>query len=102
MLTFRTPIPVGENDLLISGLKDFYGSPISTDIVRFFVDSTFVNQEFFISSFKIENPYLVQINFNLNVDETSVVNTANYVFEPDNQATEVRVDENNKKIIYVK
>jgi hypothetical protein len=101
LLTFRSPIPIGENEMLISGLKDFYGSPISSEIVHFYMDSTVATQEFFISSFKIENPYLVQIKFNLDVDETSAVNPSNYIFEPDNQATEVRVDENDKRIIYV-
>ncbi|MCH7964851.1 MAG: S8 family serine peptidase [Bacteroidetes bacterium] len=101
LLTFREPIPIGNNQLLIKDLKDFYGSPIESGIVQFTMDSTIANQEFFISSFKIENPYLIRVTFNFDVDETSAQNVGNYLFEPDNKATSITIDKNNKKTILI-
>lgn len=101
LLTFREPIPIGDNQLLIKDLKDFYGSPIESDTVQFTMDSTIANQEFFISSFKIENPYLIRVTFNLNVDETSALNMGNYFFEPDNKAASINIDKNNDKTILI-
>jgi len=101
LLTFREPIPVGENELVLKDLKDFYGSPIEADTVYFTMDPTIANQEFFISSFKIENPYLIRVTFNFDVDETSAQNVENYFFEPNNKATSITIDENNKKTILI-
>ncbi|GBD86758.1 thermophilic serine proteinase precursor [bacterium BMS3Abin03] len=101
LLTFRNPIPVGENQLLIKDLRDLFGSQIQNDIISFNMDSTIAIQEFFISSFKIENPYLIKIVFNFDVDETTASDVNNYLFEPGNKATSVSIDENNKRIVYL-
>jgi len=101
LLTFREPIPLGVNQLLIKDLKDLYRSPIEPALVQFTMDSTIANQEFFISSFKIENPYLIRVTFNLEVDETSAQNVGNYIFEPDNKATSITIDDNNNKSILI-
>jgi len=98
LLTFR---PIGDNQITIQDLKDLYGSPIPSKIDTFFVDSTIVQQEFFVSSFSIENPYLIKVVFNFDVDETSAQIVGNYLFEPDNKATSVAIDKNNKKIILI-
>jgi hypothetical protein len=101
LLTFRVPLPVGENQITIQNLKDLYGSPIPSKIDTFIVDPDIVQQEFFVTSFNVENPYLVKVEFNFDVDETSALNTSNYIFDPDNRASEVTVDQTNKKIIYI-
>ena len=101
LLTFRQSIPVGNNQLLIKGLKDFYRSPVPDTTIQFQMDSTIIAQEFYISSFKVENPYLVKVIFNLDVDETSVLSTSNYSFEPDNRVSSIHVDDSNKKVIYL-
>jgi subtilisin family serine protease len=101
LLTFREPVPIGENQLVIKDLKDFYRSPIETDTVYFTMDSVMANQEFFISSFKIENPYLIRVTFNFDVDESSAINVENYFFEPDNKATSITIDESNSKSILI-
>ncbi|MCH9030151.1 MAG: hypothetical protein IH819_11200, partial [Bacteroidetes bacterium] len=98
LLTFKEPIRIGLNNLIVKDLKDLYGSPIPQDTIQFEMDSTIIRQEFFISSFKIENPYLIRVTFNLDVDETSSLKTDNYSFEPDNKATSITIDENNKKL----
>ncbi|MFC2103130.1 S8 family serine peptidase [Bacteroidota bacterium] len=99
LLTFRSPIPIGENQLLVKDLKDLYGSPISEKTISFTMDSTIAKQEFFISSFNIVNPYLVRVTFNLEVDENTVINTNNFTFEPENKAVDVSVGANNKTIM---
>jgi subtilisin family serine protease len=99
LLTFRNPIPVGENQLLVKDLKDLYGSPIPEKTFSFTMDSTIANQEFFISSFNIINPYLISVTFNLEVDESTVINTNNFIFEPENKASGISIGENNKTIL---
>jgi len=101
LLTFRVPLPVGENQITIQDLKDLYGSPIPPKVDTFIVDPDIVQQEFFVSSFNIENPYLIKVQFNFDVDEASAVNTSNYIFDPDNHASEVTIDQTNKNIIYI-
>jgi subtilisin family serine protease len=102
LLTFKEPIPIGLNNLIVKDLKDLYGSPIPQDTIQFEMDSTIIKQEYFISSFKIENPYLIQVTFNLDVDETSSLKTDNYSFDPDNKAASITIDENNNKTILIK
>jgi len=101
LLTFSDNIPVGPNNLLVRDLRDFYGSAIEEANVTFFMDSVIANPEFFISSFEILNSYLVRVVFNVNVDETSAINTDNYIFDPDNKASSVKVDDNDKRIILI-
>jgi len=101
LLTFREPLPIGDNQITIKDLKDLYGSPIPSKIDTFFVDSVIVQQEFFVSSFNIENPYLIKVVFNFDVDEASALNTSNYIFDLNNKASEVTIDQTNKNIIYI-
>jgi len=101
LLTFSDNIPVGPDTLLIRDIRDFYGSPIEEANVTFIMDSVIAKPEFFISSFEIVNSYLIRVVFNVDVDETSAINTENYIFNPDNKASSVKVDENDKKIILI-
>jgi hypothetical protein len=101
LLTFRDAIPAGENQLSVKELSDIYGSPIENSVVSFFMDSTLVSPEFFVSSFQILNAYEIKIVFNLEVDESQALNTLNYTFEPDNKVTSVRVDNNDGKTIFL-
>ncbi|RKY92990.1 MAG: hypothetical protein DRQ01_05565, partial [Ignavibacteriae bacterium] len=91
----------GPNNLLIRDIRDLYGSPIEEANVTFFMDSVIVNPEFFISSFKIINSYLIRVVFNVDVDETSAINTENYIFDPVNEASSVNIDANDKRIILI-
>ncbi len=101
LLTFRDQIPVGLNELEVSGLRDLFGSPIEPSSISFNMDSVIVNPEFFISSFKIVDAYNIRVIFNLEVAEQTAVNTSNYIFEPDNKAASVTIDETNKKIVNI-
>jgi hypothetical protein len=101
LVTFRDEIPFGLNELSISGLRDFYGSPIQPTDTTFIMDTVFVAPEFFISSFKIVDAYNIRVMFNLEVDETSAENVSNYIFEPDNKASSVSVDASDKKMVNI-
>ncbi len=98
LLSFSDKIPVGNNQLIVSGLRDIYNSPIPPSIIEFEMDSVLVYPEFFISSFKIIDAYTVQINFNLPVDESLASNPGNYHFEPDNKVTSVQVAGDKKSV----
>jgi len=99
LLTFRNSIPIGENTLLVKDLKDLYGSPISEKTLSFIMDSTIANQEFFISSFEILNSYLVSVTFNLEVDQSTITNTNNFTFEPENKAASISIGADNRTIL---
>jgi hypothetical protein len=101
LLTFRDKIPVGQNQLLVSGLRDLYGSPIQPATITFNMDSIIVNPEFFISSFDIVDAYNLRIVFNLSVDEQTAENITNYTFEPDNKVTSAKVDATDKRIVNI-
>ena len=101
LLTFKSSIPIGANQLSVTNLEDIYGSPIPDDTIQFRMDSSVVKQEFFVSMFKIESPYLIKIVFNREVDEISALNKENYSFNPDNKVTSIKIDENNPAIIYL-
>jgi len=101
LVTFRNEIPVGTNELSVTNLRDLYGSPIEASMDSFYVDSTIVNPEFFIASFKIIDDFNIRIIFNLDVDDLSAQNVNNYIFEPNNKASSVSVDESNKKMINI-
>jgi hypothetical protein len=101
LLTFRNEIPVGQNQLFVTGLKDFYGSPIQEVNVNFNMDSTIVLPEFFITAFEIVDPFNIKIEFNLEVDQQTATETSNYIFDPENRATSVTVDANDNKVIRI-
>jgi hypothetical protein len=101
ILSYNNNIPAGQNTLIVSKLKDYYGSPISTDTTLFNVDSVNTPEEFFVSSFEIIDPYKIKIVFNKTVNETEAKNINNYSFDPANKVTSVDIDASDKKIVYL-
>ena len=101
LLTFSDEIPIGDNQLLVSGLRDIYSSPIQSATINFIMDTVIVNPEFFISSFKIIDAYNIKIVFNLEVEDQSAENINNYIFDPDNKASSLSVDANDKKVVNI-
>ena len=87
--------------MLVSGLRDLYGSPIQPTLINFRMDSVIVKQEFFISSFQLIDAYNIRIAFNLDVDEQTAQNVGNYSFEPDNRVTSAVVDASDKRIVNI-
>lgn len=101
LLSFNAPLPDGESRIVVSKLRDFYNSPILEDTLTFYIQFSPDEIDFYVSSFEILSPYLIKIEFNFPVDETSAKNINNYSFEPGNKVSEVIVDPDNKKIIYL-
>ncbi len=101
LVTFRDEIPFGLNELSISGLRDYYDSPIQSTDTTFIMDTVLVTPEFFISSFKIVDAYNIKLIFNLEVDEATALNVNNYIFEPDNKASSVSVDASDHNIVNI-
>ena len=102
LLSYQIKLPIGKNYLYIKELKDLYGSIIPSDTIEFNVDSTISAKEFYVSSFEILNQYLIKIIFNLDVDINSAININNYTFEPQNNISNIEVDQDDSKIIYIK
>ncbi|HVO76195.1 MAG TPA: hypothetical protein VMT35_19375, partial [Ignavibacteriaceae bacterium] len=101
LISFSGNLPPGLNHLKIINLKDLYDSPVKNDTISFFIDSISAGQEFFIANHEIINPYLIKIQFNLEVDEASASVLSNYKFEPENAVTKISFDRSDKKIIYL-
>lgn len=101
LLTFSNPLREGTNTIYVSKLRDYYNSPVSDDSLTFNVNLIPEETEFFVSSFEIVNPYLIKINFNLAVDEQTATNVHNFSFNPHNVVTKVKIDNDDKRIIYL-
>ncbi len=102
LLNFPDPLTLGNNNLAINNLNDFYGSPINKDTLGFYVDSTSSNNiNFYIVSSEILDSYNLKITFNLPVDSTSALNKNNYIFTPENKVNSIQIDNNDSKTIYL-
>lgn len=100
LLNFVNNLPIGSNKLVIQNMRDFFGSPIKTDTISFIVDSIAAQEnQFYVSSFQLLSPYKVKLTFNIDVDESSALNTSNYIFKPENKVTSVVVDQSDKRNI---
>lgn len=101
LLTFNEMLPEADNVLIVKGLRDFYGSPVPEGTAVFRVIHIPPMGEFFISNHELLNPYLIKVQFNLSVDESSVSDIDNYTFEPENKASRIQIDAGEKNIVYV-
>ncbi|MCL5029149.1 MAG: S8 family serine peptidase [Bacteroidetes bacterium] len=101
LITFTDPLNTGENYLSIKNVNDFYGSPLKNDTVKFIVDSVSSQISFYVQSYEILNPYKIKLSFNMDVDSVSAVNINNYIFTPENKVTNVQVDNNDPKSIFL-
>jgi hypothetical protein len=101
LLTYNSDFPAGDHQIIIKDIKDFYGSPIQTDTLTFTAAQTPEVQSFYVSSFEIINSYKIKLTFNFPVDQTSALNTNNYLFSPDNKVSAVQIDQSDLKTIYL-
>lgn len=84
----------GRYSVTISGLTDNWGAPVNDTTLSFNSTTQNATGTLFVSSFKIQSPYLVELLFNKDVDPARAGNTANYVFSPDNAVSSVSVTGN--------
>lgn len=102
LLTYNQNLRAGKNYLMMNNIRDYFGSPMQTDTVAFIVDSFKIAQEqFYISSHELLNPYKLRIKFNLEVDGITASNPANYLFSPINNITSALVDPADKTTVYL-
>ena len=101
LLTYNSDFPAGDHQIIITDIKDFYGSPIENDTLIFTANQIPEIQSFYVSSFEIINSYKIKLTFNFPVDPNSAVNTGNYIFSPDNSVSSVQVDQEDSKTIYL-
>ena len=101
LLTYNSDFPAGDHQIIIKDIKDFYGSPIQTDTLTFTAAQTPEVQSFYVSSFEIINSYKIKLTFNFPVDQTSALNTNNYLFSPDNKVSAVQIDQADLKTVYL-
>jgi len=105
LLNYQSPFAAKRNySLEISGLRDFYNSPLDDESRNFTSSAADTSAQFYISSFNIVNNYSVKIEFNLDIDSSSAKNSGNYSFSPSNIANEISVDnsQKNKLILHTK
>ncbi len=101
LLTFKSELPTGAHELVVKNFRDFFGSPILADTINFIVDSIKTENQFFVSSHSILNPFEIKVTFNLDVDDVSAVNINNYEFTPFNNISKIETDPSDKKTIYI-
>jgi subtilisin family serine protease len=101
LLTFTSKFDEGENHLVIKNLKDNYGSPVKEETITFTVQPVITADNFFITAHRILGPYLLKLDFNYDVDETSAADKNNYTFEPGNFIEKIEVDVQNRNSIII-
>jgi subtilisin family serine protease len=101
LLSYAITLPEGEQQLVIKDIKDFYNSPIETDSLFFNMTPKQEEETFYITSFEIVNAYKIKLVFNLDVDSSTAINPDNYTFEPSNKVSNVILDPNDSKIVYL-
>lgn len=99
LLTFANNLKPGASKLTVTGLRDYYSSPVSTDTILFVVDTAKqMPTEFFISNYQIIDKFQIKVDFNLPVDESTVTNLSNYTFQPENKVDKISIGNNNSSI----
>jgi hypothetical protein len=92
LITFKDNFPLGINNIAVSNLNDYYGSPVKNDTIPFNVENIIVQSYLMISNHEIINPFRIKITFNMPVDSASAQNISNYTFEPENSVQSVEID----------
>ena len=102
LLNFKNDLPLGTSRISVSGLTDYYNSPIEKDTIDFKVDEVIANQEFFITNYTVIDQYRMKIVFNLDVDPNSLTDRSKFKFTPDNSIEDADVVQSNPKEIIIK
>lgn len=101
LLTFENRLPNGNYSLQTNGLVDIYNSPVDTNSIVFNVDQI-DSAKFYISRLELSGRFRLKVEFNADADTVTVLNPANYTFEPFNiNVTSVQQDNANRKIVYL-
>ncbi|MCE1165145.1 MAG: S8 family serine peptidase [Bacteroidetes bacterium] len=102
VLSFNPKLQNGSYTIGTKGLKDFYGSPVDTNVQAFTVNNT-DSSSFYLTSVALSSASTLRAEFNANTDTTTSVNAANYTFEPFGiTVVSVQRDAVNKNVLYIK
>jgi hypothetical protein len=91
----------GKYSVRSTGLRDFYNSPVDSNEMSFSVSIT-DSIIFYLSKLELIENRKLKLEFNLEVDSTSVMNKSNYNLEPfDISIVNVEIDQSNRKNIFL-
>jgi subtilisin family serine protease len=100
-ISFGNYLPNGNYTMKSKGLNDFYGSPVDTNSISFYVNQI-DSLTFYIKNVTLADRYKLRVEFNMNVDSTSARINNNYTFEPFGfTVLSVSIDNINKNIVYL-
>ncbi|MCF8260329.1 MAG: S8 family serine peptidase [Melioribacteraceae bacterium] len=88
LVQFESDFSNGQNSISIKNLRDYYNSPIADSTFLFPYSSNPEVEELYITSFKILNSNTVQLNFNLELDFSSI-DPSDFSFTPSNQIEKI-------------
>ena len=75
LITFTEKLSVGNHQLSINNLRDFYNSPMNDTIITFDVLDIIEDEDrLFITNYEILDNYNLVINFNFNLDTLTSLN----------------------------
>ncbi|MGB3017573.1 MAG: S8 family serine peptidase [Ignavibacteria bacterium] len=101
LLTLDNVPDNGSYSVKTIGLVDRFGSPVDSNSVAFSVNVV-DEPKFYITKLELQTGNKLKVNFNLDVEEASAENTANYKFEPFGiQVQSAAVDNSDRKTVYV-
>lgn len=84
LLSFNDPLVPGDHEIIISGLRDFYRSPIPPDTVTFTIEIVENEDLFYITNLTVRDEYRIKLTFNRIVAPSNIGNPANYQVSPSN------------------
>ena len=100
-LSFEKALSNGSYSVRSFGLKDIYGSPVDSNSVNFSA-SQIDTVKFYITKLELIGSTKLKVEFNLDVDSSSIRNVNNYSFEPfDIRVSSVSIENTDRKVIYL-
>lgn len=100
-LSFEDQLPNGNYTIRADELRDIYNSPVDTNSVSFVANQT-DSGKFYIAKLEMTGSRRLKVEFNTDTDSSTILNPANYSFEPfDIKVLSVERDNNHRKIIYL-
>ncbi len=102
MIMFEDPLIQGNYKLSVTGLNDFYGSPVTSDTLEIAINQPEIDKEFYITSFAINNNYEIELLFNLELDENSNLIEENFIFSPSNKIKSFSISNEDRTKLIIK
>jgi hypothetical protein len=102
LASFDKSFTVGESDtILVEGVFNENGIPLDLRFNELFVDFPQQEKEPYVTAVEIADRYHVHIQFNQSMLQSSLVEIANYVLEPNGSVLDVEVEDSLNTKIYL-